>query len=60
MLAPLTEKQKSWAEYALGSMTMRPVAQRAAVKAWLGEIPIEGKCPVRLPKTRIRRWEFQD
>lgn len=40
--------------------SMRPVAQRAAVKAWLGEIPIEGKCPVRLPKTRIRRWDFQD
>ncbi|MBQ9771470.1 MAG: hypothetical protein IJW23_06565 [Lentisphaeria bacterium] len=40
--------------------SMRPVAQRAAVKAWLGEIPVEGTCPVCLPKTRIRRWEFQD
>ena len=38
--------------------SMHPVAQRAAVQAWLGEIPVEGTCPVRLPRTRIRRFEY--
>ena len=33
-------------------------SQRAAVKVWLGEIPAEGKCPVRLPELKVKRFEF--
>ncbi len=32
-------------------------SQRAAVKAWFGEIPIQGKSPVRAPKTRIQPYK---
>lgn len=34
------------------------VCQRAAVKAWLGEIPMSGKLPVRPYKKKIRAIEF--
>lgn len=34
------------------------VAQKAAVKAWLGEIPMSGVLPVRPHKKQIRRIEF--
>lgn len=30
------------------------VSQRAAVKAWLGELEAQGDCPVRLPQVTIR------
>ena len=33
-------------------------AQRAAVKAWLGEIPMNGHCPVRQPQVRVREFRF--
>lgn len=33
------------------------VSQKAAVRAWLGEIPMNGKMPVRPHKTRIKRYE---
>lgn len=34
------------------------VAQKAAVKAWLGEIPMDAKCPVRPHRKKIKPFEF--
>ncbi len=30
--------------------------QRAAVRAWLGEIEAKGNCPVKLPRTTVQPW----
>ena len=35
------------------------VSQRAAVRAWLGEITPAGVCPVRLPKVQVRRFPLE-
>lgn len=35
------------------------VSQRAAVRAWLGEITPAGICPVRLPKVQVRRFPVE-
>lgn len=34
------------------------VSQKSAVKAWLGEIPMDNPLPVRPAKTRIKAFEF--
>lgn len=34
------------------------VSQKAAVKAWLGEIPMDAKCPVRPYRKKIKPFEF--
>ncbi len=34
-------------------------SQRAAVKAWLGEIEPTGVCPVHLPQVKIKRFEIE-
>ena len=38
----------------LATYSESAVSQRAAVKAWLGEIEVQGDCPVRLPEVRIQ------
>jgi len=38
----------------LATYSDSPASQRAAVKAWLGEIAVVGDCPVRLPAVKIQ------
>lgn len=38
----------------LATYSESAVSQRAAVKAWLGEIAAQGECPVQLPEVRIQ------
>ena len=40
--------------YLLATYSESVVSQRAAVKAWLGEIAAEGDCPVQMPAVRIQ------
>ena len=35
-----------------------PAAQRAAVKAWCGELRPQGVCPVAIPKIKVRRFQY--
>jgi len=54
--SPYIEYDLPFIDNLLCAYSPEAASQQAAVKAWLGEIDIEGVCPVKLPKVEIKPW----
>ena len=56
--SPYTLYEQPYLDNLLCVWGISKVSQKAAVRAWLGEIPITGKLPVRKYKKKIKRFEI--